>query len=140
MRVGANYVEIKKIIINDDKYLGNKYFFITLDRKYKVSAFQSHQAKNNLDGQRRSPGPGHRRQPKLLASTVGTGSASFDFVDSTLWGRVLRGRGRWGSVTIRASAEDPTEQGGHYHTWLKIQRSLENGEVTSVTFMVAEQH
>ena len=113
MRAGANYIKVKMDIINDDEYiLGNKYLFITFDHNYKVNAFIRHQVKSNLNGQRRSPGPGHRRQPELLASTEGTGSASFDFVDSTLWGGVLSGRGRWGSVTVRASVEDPVEQGG----------------------------
>ena len=44
MEVGANYIRVKKDIINDGKYiLGNKYFFIALDHIYKDNAFLRHQ-------------------------------------------------------------------------------------------------
>ena len=62
--MGENYVQIKKITMNDDMYLSmNKALFNKTDHNGKVSVFGNSQAKNHLDGQRRCPGPGQRRQP-----------------------------------------------------------------------------
>ena len=62
--VGASYLQIKKIILNDGMYLSmSKTLFNKTDHNGTVCVFGNSQAKSHLDGQRRCPGPGQRRQP-----------------------------------------------------------------------------
>ena len=111
MRVGANYVGIKKIIINDVKYLlVNKQLFIAHDRNVTVSELQNKSPGNEQpgeQGQRRSPGPGLRRQPKHFNPIVGTVCTPIDFVDSAIREQALRGAQPVGECTNRGHTSGP---------------------------------
>ena len=88
-------------LINDDKHIFmNKVSVINLN--HKDNKFKSPgKEQPGEQGQRRSPGPGLRRQPKHCDPIVGTDCTPIEFVDSANQERALSGVQPVGECTNR---------------------------------------